>query len=169
MEFVKDLFSYIIVIGIVLVLRIYVIAPTEVVGFSMTPTLTNGDITLLDKITYDLSDIKRFDVIVLDYNETRFLIKRVVGLPGEEIKYIDNVLYVNDKKVEEIFINGKETIDFSSEELGSKKIPNDKYLVLGDNRGDSMDSRKIGFIEKSDIIGKTRIILFPFKNITIVH
>ena len=93
------------------------------------------------------------------------MIKRVVGLPGDYIEYKDNYLYVNGEKYKEPFINNVETEDFSLKDLGYDKIPDDMYLVLGDNRENSLDSRSYGLIKKKQIIGKAFFKIWPIGKI----
>ena len=126
----------------------------------MVPTLNDGDIMILDKIGYKINGLDRFDIVVVDYKGEK-IIKRVIGLPGDHIEYKDNKLYINGKLVEEEY-KRKETSDFILELLGENTIPKDKYLVLGDNRPISKDSRIIGLIDKKDIEGYTSLVLFPF-------
>lgn len=156
----KDLWIYIVIIIVVILLKIFIVAPIKVNGTSMIDTLEDKDIMILDKISYRFKDIKRFDIVVVDDKE-ELIIKRVIGLPGEYIEYKDNKLYVNGKYVKENF-NRKEMEDYSIEELGETKVPEDTYFVLGDNRPNSKDSRIIGFIPKKQILGKTSLTIFPF-------
>lgn len=127
------------------------------------PTLLDGDIMILDKIGYRINGLKRFDIVVIKYNNEK-IIKRVIGLPGDYIEYKDNILYVNGKEIKEEYKRDI-TNNFSLKDLGYEKIPENKYLVLGDNRSISKDSRIIGLIDKEDIEGYTGIIVFPFKRI----
>ena len=129
----------------------------------MVPTLLDGDIMILDKIGYRINGLKRFDIVVIKYNNEK-IIKRVIGLPGDYIEYKDNILYVNGKEIKEEYKRDI-TKNFSLKDLGYEKIPENKYLVLGDNRGISKDSRIIGLIDKEDIEGYTGIIVLPFKRI----
>lgn len=129
----------------------------------MVPTLLDGDIMILDKIGYRINGLKRFDIVVIKYNNEK-IIKRVIGLPGDYIEYKDNILYVNGKEIKEEYKRNI-TNNFSLKDLGYEKIPENKYLVLGDNRGISKDSRIIGLIDKEDIEGYTGIIVLPFKRI----
>lgn len=129
----------------------------------MVPTLLDGDIMILDKIGYRINGLKRFDIVVIKYNNEK-IIKRVIGLPGDYIEYKDNILYVNGKEIKEEY-KREITNNFSLKDLGYEKIPENKYLVLGDNRSISKDSRIIGLIDKEDIEGYTGIIVFPFKRI----
>jgi signal peptidase I len=161
-EFFKDMIKYIIIIAIIVLIRIYVLTTTDVIGPSMKPNLYDNNILLVDQITQKFSDYKRFDVIVF-VKSPGYLIKRVIGLPGETIQYIDNKLYVNNEEIKENFnINGK-TKDF-----GPITISKDKYFVLGDNRIDSTDSRVFGAIDKNKIIGKPFFRIWPLNKLKIV-
>lgn len=163
-EFLSDTIKYIIFIVVILVIAVYVVGLQQIVGPSMTPTLRNGDIVILDKLSYRFSEIKRDDIVALYYADTKFLVKRVVGLPGETVEFKDNKLYINGKYYEEKYLGDDIVTDnFSLEELNYTTIPDDMYLVLGDNRGDSMDSRDsdVGLIPKKDIYGKVRVKIWP--------
>ena len=163
-EFLSDTIKYIIFIVVILVIAVYVVGLQQIVGPSMTPTLRNGDIVILDKLSYRFSEIKRDDIVALYYADTKFLVKRVVGLPGETVEFKDNKLYINGKYYEEKYLGDDIVTDnFSLEELNYTTIPDDMYLVLGANRGDSMDSRDsdVGLIPKKDIYGKVRFKIWP--------
>lgn len=163
-EFLSDTIKYIIFIVVILVIAVYVVGLQQIVGPSMTPTLRNGDIVILDKLSYRFSEIKRDDIVALYYADTKFLVKRVVGLPGETVEFKDNKLYINGKYYEEKYLGDDIVTDnFSLEELNYTTIPDDMYLVLGDNRGDSMDSRDsdVGLVPKKDIYGKVRFKIWP--------
>ncbi|MBQ8472797.1 MAG: signal peptidase I [Bacilli bacterium] len=155
-EKLKEIFGYIIVIVLVLVIKQFIITPIRVNGSSMNDTLINKDIMILDKISYQFSPIERFDIVVIKF-ENEYLIKRVIGLPGETVEYKDNNLYINGELIEENF-NHKVTDNYSLNEV----IPDGYYFVVGDNRGDSLDSRVLGLMKEEDILGKTSLVLFPF-------
>ena len=159
-DFIKEISVYVIIILIIILLKMYVISPIRVNGTSMDPTLENGDIMILNKIGYRITKIKRFDIVVIKYKD-ELLIKRVIGLPGEKIKYVNNTLYVNGKKLDEEF-DKTYTYNFSLKEIGSTTVPDDSYFVLGDNREVSKDSRSIGFIDRENIVGKSSLTLFPY-------
>ena len=152
----KEILSYIIIIVVVLLIKHYVITPIKVNGNSMNNTLKNKYIMILDKISYRFQEIERFDIVVIKKGND-YLIKRVIGMPGETVEYKNNKLYINGKNIDEKFIHEK-TNDFIMEE----KIPDDCYFVVGDNRPVSNDSRYIGVINKKDILGKTSLVIFPF-------
>ncbi len=153
-HFLKEYFSYILAIVLVLLFKKFIVSPIKVNGESMMKTLHDGDIMILNIVGYHFSDIKRFDIVVVDEGE-EYLIKRVIGLPGEEVEYKDNQLFVNGKKVKDSFGNG-DTENFKV------KVPKNKYFVLGDNRTNSLDSRYFGAFSKKKILGKTSLTLFPF-------
>lgn len=161
-KWIKELAPYVIILVVVLILKTFVVTIVRVNGSSMVPNLKNGDIMILDRISYRFRPIERFDIVVADGSNTH-LIKRVIGLPGDEVVYQDNVLYINKEKVEEPFEHF-ETEDFSLEVLNAKKVPEEYYLLVGDNRIDSLDSRspRVGFIAQKDILGKTNFTIFPF-------
>ncbi len=145
-----------------MLVRTFIFTPIKVQQKSMYPTLNPKDIMLLNKIGYYINGVERFDIVVLKNNDD-FLIKRIIGLPGEELEYKNSILYVNGKELKESFINTN-TEDFKID----AKIPKGKYFLIGDNRNNSTDSRILGFIDEKDIKGKTNFIFFPFKRIGLV-
>ena len=155
-KIILEIIPYIIAIVIVILIKTYIIMPVRVNGESMEPTLHNNDIMLLNKFNYKTKGIKRFDIVVIREGDD-FIIKRVIGLPGERVEYKNNYLYINDKYVEEPFRH-KRTKDY--EEV--KKVPENMYFVLGDNRGNSTDSRVLGFIPIQDILGHATYTIYPF-------
>jgi len=152
MKFIKELIPYAIILLVVIIIRTYLVTPVIVNGRSMEETLTNGDILILNKI----SDVERFDIVVADYKNEK-LIKRVIGMPGDQVKCVSGIVYVNN--VEDNHGYGK-TEDFSLVTLSD-----DEYFLVGDNREDSLDSRIIGPIKGSNIEGVVNIRLFPFNKI----
>ena len=155
----KEYGSYLVILIAVILIRTFIVTPVSVSGSSMYSTLDDGDILLLKK--YDKS-YERFDIVVLKYDNDK-LIKRIIGLPGDYIEYSNGKLYINGKSVSDKF--SYLTSNFNLKELGYDKIPDNYYLVLGDNRKDSTDSRIIGLIKKDDIKGTTDFSLWPLKKI----
>ena len=169
-EFFKDSLGFIIIIAVVLLANIYVISFQQVQGPSMQENLHTGDIVVLNKILFKLRNIKRCDVVSLEH-DSKQMVKRVIGLPGEYIEFKDNYLYINGQKYEEPYLSeGVVTKDFKMESLEGHPtiIPEDMYFVVGDNRMDSMDSRDYGFVKKSDIKGKVSIRIWPLGGIKLV-
>ena len=152
----KEAVTYLLIILFIILMRTYVVTPVRVSGSSMANTLKNGEILLLNKFEYRFSDIKRFDIVVVKAHGER-IIKRVIGLPGETLKYENGILYINDKMIEEDYLD-EVTKDFTYE----GKSPDECYFVMGDNRDDSLDSRYFGCFPKKDILGHASFVLFPF-------
>jgi len=164
---------YLIIIISVIIIRLFICSPQSVNGTSMTPTLQDGDMILLYKLTKRFKGLNRFDIVVVKTSEGR-LVKRIIGLPGETIKYtieeVDGkevgVLYVDGKKIEENFIDENYTsktcvFDTDLCENGVT-LGENEYYVMGDNRGNSKDSRLLGTFTYDQILGTTEIRLFPF-------
>ncbi|MDD4036087.1 MAG: signal peptidase I [Bacilli bacterium] len=165
MKIVKEILPYMFIIIIVIILRTFVVTPAQVIGSSMEPTLYNSEIIILNKIHYKLSNIKRFDIVVIKMDNEKALIKRVIGLPGEKVEYKDNKLYINGEYVPEDMTLNDETYDYI---LNYDKIPANKYFVMGDNRNNTLDSRIIGLIDEDNIVGKTNFVFFPLTKIRTV-
>jgi len=163
----KNVLSYVLVILIAIIIKTFIFSPVKVNGNSMMPTLKDGDIMILNEIGYLLNGIERFDIVVANVDGEK-LIKRVIGLPGESVEYIDNNLYINGELIVENFTH-EDTNDFSLSELGASVIPDNHYFLVGDNRSNSKDSRSIGFVHSGHILGKTNFIIFPFSRISSVQ
>lgn len=149
----KILTDVVVVVGVALFLFVYFGNTAVVSGYSMDNTLTNNDVVLIDKFTYAMSEIERFDIIVYGADSGKY-VKRVIGLPGERIKiengkvYIDGKVLRNDVSSDAILSAG-----VAEQEIVLAK---DEYFVLGDNRNNSEDSRfeTVGNIKRDNIIGK---------------
>ncbi len=155
-----SLVPYVVIIFVVFLIRFFIITPVRVTGSSMDPYLKNGEILMLEK--YD-KNYKRFDIIVANTTHTK-VIKRIIGMPGEKIKYENCKLYINDEVVDD-YVKECITGDFTLEELyGYLVIPEGYYFVMGDNRKESSDSRdiRIGLISKDMIDGKAIFRITPF-------
>ena len=153
---IKEVLPFVIVIAVVLLFKFFIMTPVQVQGDSMEPTLNEGDILILNKVSYKLHGIKRFSIVVIDNDGTN-LIKRVIGLPGETVKVEDNKLYINGEFVEQDFLDEKQvTEDFEI------TLEDGYYFVMGDNRNVSLDSRSLGPFPKSKIKGTASFVIFPF-------
>ena len=165
MKVFKEVMSYVVIILVVIVIRVFIVTPVRVDGTSMYPTLNNNDILIEKK--FDKS-IDRFDVVVIDYNKDK-LVKRVIGLPGETIRI--SITHVGSNVVSKIIVDGevldeeygRESMEKAGIAANEIKLGDDEYFVLGDNRNDSSDSRFLGVFKKKDINGVTNFRLFPIK------
>lgn len=142
---------------------------TKVLGPSMENTLFDGDTVLIEKAAYRNKLPQRFDVIVFPENKDsdKYLIKRIIGLPGETVCIRNSSIYINGVLLKESY--GKESMDEYTEGLARTEfvLKNDEYFVLGDNRNDSLDSRdpSIGPVCLEEIYGKVTIRIRPFSKI----
>lgn len=172
MYFVFDLIKTgIIVFVIAFCLRYFAVQPFIVDGESMMPNYVNNEYILAEKISYMTGEPKRGDVIVFRYpgNPNISYIKRIIGLPGETVKIENSTVTVfNDKNPEGVTIEEKylpgDTLTLaegSQNGAFSKKIANDEYFVMGDNRQHSSDSREWGLLPRTNIIGRAWLTILP--------
>lgn len=166
MKIIKELIPYVFIIVIVVLIRTFIVTPVIVSGSSMDPTLKNGNILILNKLakTYNRDDIVVIDVKVNGKRER--IVKRIIGLPGETVKYDNHILYIDGKRTHDDFRMKTRDYDLS-EYTEYDKIPEGYYFVLGDNRTNSLDSRdyQVGLIKKSQILGKPILRIWPLNKI----
>lgn len=159
-EFIKDSIVFILVAVGMFLFILYVTVFTQINGPSMLPNLKENDVVVIFKLSKKFS---KDDLIVFEYQGTNNLIKRVIGLPGDIVEIKSNKLYINDELVEEPYVLEKNNTNEFNKVFD--KIPEDQYLVLGDNRDDSLDSRTFGFVKKSSIKGKVLFRIWPINKI----
>ena len=147
---IKNILSYILVIAVALLIKEYIFTPVRVNGSSMYPTLEDGDIMILNEIGYHLNGVNRFDIVVVKKSGEDRIINRVIGLPGETVSFKDNKLFINGEEIKENFMHDI-THNFDLSEIDVEVIPENYYFVVGDNRGNSKDSRIIGLINKKTL------------------
>ncbi|WP_354635090.1 signal peptidase I [Planktothricoides raciborskii] len=152
--------SGILAIGI----RTFVAEARYIPSGSMLPTLEINDRLIIDKLSYHFKDPQRGDIIVFSptpalqkENFKDAFIKRVIGLPGDKVQVKLRVVYVNDQPIQEQYIQEQPNYDY-----GPVVVPENQYLVLGDNRNNSYDSHYWGFVPRENIIGQAVIRFFPF-------
>lgn len=168
-EFIKDFFGYIISFAIIAFIFTFIIAVAPIAGNSMNPTLNDGNMVIVTRFTYQFSDVKRNDIIIFKDSNKKKYVKRVIGLPGEKIDYINGYLIIDGETYEENLSTSSLTHNFLFSDICPIEvctdgiIPIDKYLVLGDARNDSQDSRdpSIGLVPKDNIIGKIVFKIWP--------
>ena len=142
--------------GVAVFLFMYFGDTVVVSGYSMEPALTNNDKIMLDKFTYSLSDIERFDIVVFSADDDKGeYVKRIIGMPGERVLIKNGKVYIDGKVLRDDIKDADAILNagMAGEEL---LLGDDEYFVLGDNRNNSEDSRfeTIGNINRDDIIGK---------------
>lgn len=193
-SFLKEWALFGLIIGVIILSRIYLWTPVRVDGHSMDPTLADSEYLLvINKLPID-----RFDIVVASETEngkTKEIVKRVIGLPGDTIQYENDTLYINGKKTDEPYLkeyikkfkedklqstytgkgfeeNGELfrqmaqiaeafTVDKDGSATFTKKLLDDEYLLLGDDRIVSKDSRQVGAFKKEQIKGEAVLRLWP--------
>lgn len=177
------------VLVIVLLLRSFLYEPFRIPTGSMKPTLLEGDFILVNKYAYGVrlpvtgttiapvAKPKVGDIVVFRHTDGKDLIKRVVGVPGDRVQYVDKQLYINGKLIPHVMLD--ETQDSGIFAIESKEhldnivhniydypqahrtyrysdviVPDNSYFVIGDNRSNSEDSRVWGFVREEDLLGK---------------
>ncbi|MDB8643671.1 signal peptidase I [Streptococcus australis] len=193
-SFLKEWALFGLIIGGIILSRIYLWTPVRVDGHSMDPTLADSEYLLvINKLPID-----RFDIVVASETEngkTKEIVKRVIGLPGDTIQYENDTLYINGKKTDEPYLkeyikkfkedklqstytgkgfeeNGELfrqmaqiaeafTVDKDGSATFTKKLLDDEYLLLGDDRIVSKDSRQVGAFKKEQIKGEAVLRLWP--------
>ena len=159
-SFLIDLIKDIIIALVVVLIVTACVKPTIVSGQSMDDTLHNGNYLIVNKLAYKFGEPARGDIIVFDSGdeEHELWVKRVIGLPGDVIKTVGKTLYINDAKASEPYIR-KGTV--SEGEMKTWTVPEGAIFVMGDNRNNSTDSRIIGCVEESAVLGKAVVRLWP--------
>lgn len=136
-------------------------------GSSMEPTLYNGERLMVDKVTYRFREPKRGEIIVFRYpsDPRRRFIKRVIGLPGDQVEVRKHLVYVNGVPLDEPYIKGPTYRDF-----GPMIVPEGTYFVLGDNRNNSDDSRfpDVGPVPRKLIVGRALLLYWPITRFSLV-
>lgn len=191
--------SFFPVLLVVLVLRSFLVEPFQIPSGSMLPTLEVGDFILVNKFAYglrlpvagtkvvDVGDPERGDVMVFKYpkdGETNY-IKRVVGLPGDQIRYQNKTLFINGEQVDTEFVASLPPVELHREDLGDTEheifltmgqfsgvgegewvVPEDEYFVMGDNRDNSNDSRFWGTVPDHLVVGRAFAIWMHWESLT---
>jgi len=191
--------SFFPILAVVLVLRSFLIEPFQIPSGSMLPTLEVGDFILVNKFSYglrlpvvdykflEIGEPARGDVMVFKYpvDPSINYIKRVVGLPGDQVRYEDKTLYINGERVPQALVAALSGTDLLAESLDAAdhrvyhtrsrrdlnaedtwEVPEGQYFVLGDNRDNSKDSRYWGMVPEDHIVGRAFAIWMHWESVT---
>lgn len=157
----------VIVVLVVYVVNNHILINAKIPSESMEKTIMTGDRIFGNRLSYLFKDPQRFDVVIFKYpdNESQLFIKRVIGVPGDEIEIKEGKVYINgsDTPLDDSF-----TPEEANGDYGPYTVPEDSYFMLGDNRNYSKDSRfwVNTYVEKDKILGKAMVRYFPsFKKI----
>jgi signal peptidase I len=163
-------------VAVALLIKSFVMQAFYIPSESMQPTLGVGDRVLVNKLSYRLHGINRGDVVVFEkpagagHDEIKDLIKRVIGLPGDKVVYLNDQVYINDHLLNEPYLPkgtstqpGPGTVTWTAKCTRDDPcvIPEGSVWVMGDNRTNSSDSRYIGPIDENLIIGRAFVIVWP--------
>ena len=196
MKFLKEWGPFILFVLVLGLSRLFLWQPVKVDGHSMDPTLADGE----RLIVLNHTKINRFDIVVAKETEdgqTKEIVKRVIGMPGDTITYNDDTLYINGKEVDEKYLDEyKQALDddqlqdiyaYNSlfQELAEKadafttdsdgnteftvKVPKGEYYLMGDDRIVSKDSREVGTFPKSSIVGEVKFRFWPLSKIGFIE
>jgi signal peptidase I len=168
---VRNVLEWVLIIGgaflVAFVVKTFLIQAFFIPSGSMLPTLHEDDRVLVNKLSYDLHDVNRGDLVVFERPEgetagqIKDLIKRVVALPGERIEQRDGDVYIDGQLLEEPYLDdGTETTN-----LEPQTVPEDHVFVMGDNRDDSMDSRVFSAIDEDLIVGRAFVRVWPLNHL----
>jgi signal peptidase I len=132
-------------------------ARIRVDGDSMLPTLVSGEYVVVNRLSYQLGNPQRGDIVVFHFprNPDEEYIKRVIGLPGDIVEALNGMVYVNGQPLDESYLNMKTNY------TGRWEVPADQLFVLGDNRNNSSDSHEWGMVPMDYVVGKAVLVYWP--------
>jgi signal peptidase I len=175
---VSDLFLDLLeiaIIGVTIFVLVYIFVGQllEVTGESMEPHLHNGEQIIAEKVSMKFKPLHRGEIVIFRHpnNNERLLVKRVVGLPGETVKVSHGDVYINGTLLDEPYTlvpdsttGGKDLV-----EDVAYQIPQNSYILLGDNRRESSDSRTFGPVRKELILGRVLMVYYPITHLRVIE
>jgi len=171
-NFLVSFFDFIKTIAVIVILafviRVFIIQPFIVEGESMEPTFKTKDYLITEKVSYRFRPPQRGEVVIFNPPDrsTENYIKRIIGLPGDQIEIKEGNIYVNKEKLIEPYLNSIDKTLVSQKEGYTTILKDDEYFVMGDNRSHSRDSREIGSIPKQNVVSKVWFRLLPLDQIS---
>jgi signal peptidase I len=164
-SWLRDLVVSVVVSAFIIV---FLYQPVRVEGTSMLPMLEDQDRLFINKLAYRVGEIHRGDVVVFLYphDHEKSYIKRVIAVPGDDLKIDHGQVYVNGAAVKEPYVPQRFVDDRSQPEI---TIPAHEYFVMGDHRSISSDSRDFGPVERELIYGKAAFVYWPMDQAGVVH
>lgn len=158
---------FIIAAILAVLIRSFLLGPYKIPTGSMIPTLMIGDRIFVDKVSYRFREPVRGEIIVFKYplDEKKDFVKRLVGLPGEELQIKDGKIVINGETADDHALDQNYYYNVMNSQYGEPnqviKVPDDSYFVLGDNSAHSSDSRSWGFVPKDNLVGRAFLIWWP--------
>lgn len=166
-RFILDVLETILLAAILFLTINALSARVRVEGFSMVPTLQDGEFVLVNRLAYQFGDRQRGDIIVFHHpsgQKQEDLIKRIIGLPGDHVKAEGGGIFVNDVRLKE-----DKYIEAAPAYSGEWVVPDGQLFVLGDNRNNSSDSHQWGFVQYDDVVGKAVVIYWPLNKLLLIE
>ena len=180
-------FTIVFAVLIVLALKAWIVNPYRIPSASMEPTLhcarpgdgceaSSSDRVLANRFIYHFRDPKRKEIVVFNAPERAAIVcekgvyvKRIIGLPGDRWEEKDGYVYIDGKRLDEPYVKpdrrDHESLQLSDILPGATAIPKDRYLMMGDNRSQSCDSRRWGLVSRSALIGEVFLTYWPLNRI----
>jgi len=171
-NFLVSFFDFIKTIAVIVILafviRVLIIQPFIVEGESMEPTFKTKDYLITEKVSYRFRPPQRGEVVIFNPPDrsTENYIKRIIGLPGDQIEIKEGNIYVNKEKLIEPYLNSIDKTLVSQKEGYTTVLKDNEYFVMGDNRSHSRDSREIGSIPKQNVVSKVWFRLLPLDQVS---
>ena len=164
-SWMRDLVVSVVISGFII---IFLYQPVRVEGTSMLPMLEDQDRLFINKIAYRVGEIHQGDVVVFQYprDHTKSYIKRVIALPGDDLRIEHGRVYVNNTRLKETYVPNRFTDDRTEPEI---VLPPNEYYVMGDHRSISSDSRDFGPVDRNLIYGKAVFVYWPMEQVGVVR
>lgn len=165
--------TLVVALAIFFIIYFFLFRPFQVNGESMYPNYHNNEYILTNLIAMHLTSLNRGQVVVFESptDEEKDFIKRIIGLPGDTVMVKDGLVYVNGSKLDESDYLPSDYKTFAGSFMAEGRevtVPEKNYVVLGDNRGKSSDSREWGFVPRQKIIGKSLFVYWPINRMRFV-
>lgn len=166
-DILKWIIDFVLVVVIALFVVNYYGESVDVIGNSMNPIVENDEKVLLDELVYTIKEPERFDIVAYRTRSGEISIKRIIGLPGETVQIVDNIIYIDGEAIEDSYFEGKFESGYVEDAM---VIGENEYFVMGDNRNVSEDSRfeYVGNISRNDILGKVWFAYYPFTKLRMI-
>ena len=149
-------------LAIILPIRLFLVQPFYVEGASMEPNFYQNEYLIIDELSYRFNEKQRGEVIIFKNpkNTRAYFIKRIIGLPGEAVSIDEGRVYIDGEILEEAYIE-----NFSSDKHEAITLEENEYFLMGDNRSNSLDSRQIGPVNESYVIGRVWVRGWPINRV----
>lgn len=163
MRFLVEVLQTLILALVLYLLIDFMVARVRVENISMQPTLKPGEFIIVNKMAYRFGQVRYGDIVVFHYSPQEDYIKRVIGLPGDQVEVQDGQVFINGQPLIEDYLAAPP--DYT----GSWEVPDGRLFVLGDNRNQSSDSHKWGFVPIENVVGKALVVYWPLNEAKLLN